>query len=105
MSNRVHKTVNGDVITFNAANCVVGFELTKKTRDELKAIRGVFKLADDYRDYGCLEMYRHWEKSAVTSVARFVKDMQVEYNDVIDLVFDTDGTLNMYNERLSEVLV
>jgi hypothetical protein len=88
-------TLNGDKVTLNAeTNKVTSVIFTKKTKDEFKSIKNTFDIASDHRDAGKLELYRHYEDEAVRNVANHAKQLNLDYDLVIDLIFDFTGTID-----------
>lgn len=88
-------TLNGDKVTLNAGtNKVTSVIFTKKTKDEFKSIKNTFDIASDHRDAGKLELYRYYEDEATRNVANHAKQLHLDYDLVIDLIFDFMSTID-----------
>ena len=89
-----YTTLNGDKVVLDSKLGATSVIFTKKTKDEFKSIKNTFDIASDHRDAGKLELYRHYEDEATRNVANHAKQLHLDYDLVIDLIFDFMGTVN-----------
>lgn len=65
---------------------------TDQQRRELKAVKSSFDRASSLRDEGKDKLANYYESDAEQNVAIYAKLFGLDYNTVIDLVFDFDYT-------------
>jgi hypothetical protein len=67
--------------------------------DELKAIRDIFRQAEYYRDSNKKDLFEYNEEKGNKNIDILSKQLGLERNIIIDLVFDTQYTLDELIEK------
>jgi len=77
--------------------------INKKQLDEFKAIKTLFDTTTRHNDNGNISLYKFYESQAEKNVTILSKQLKLNYDVVINLIFDFDHTVTNSNNTIQYI--